>query len=117
MGDAIAQQRIGEQTHAIQFDQDRCVAEEHDTVCGLVSTTGSDRTIDHDETVATRFIRRSMRAPTRERPSSWRRLLGFGIRTLIMLGIQALVLVVLTALLPGHDSLSLDARRPGCRRD
>lgn len=35
--------------------------------------------------------------------------MGFGIRTLIMLGIQALVLVVLTALLPGHDSLSLDA--------
>ena len=46
---------------------------------------------------------------TRRRLSSWRRLLGFGIRTLVMLAVQALVLVVLTALLPGHESLSFDA--------
>jgi uncharacterized membrane protein YvlD (DUF360 family) len=44
-----------------------------------------------------------------QRRSGWRRLLGFGIRALIMLGVQALTLVALTALLPGHESLSLDA--------
>jgi uncharacterized membrane protein YvlD (DUF360 family) len=38
-----------------------------------------------------------------------RRLLGFAIRTVVMLGVQALVLVVLTALLPSHESLSLGA--------
>jgi uncharacterized membrane protein YvlD (DUF360 family) len=43
------------------------------------------------------------------RSSRVRRLLGFGIRTLIMLGVQALTLLVLTALLPGHESLSLAA--------
>ncbi len=36
-------------------------------------------------------------------------MVGFVIRALIMLGVQALTLVVLTALLPGNDSLSLDA--------
>ncbi len=46
---------------------------------------------------------------TQRRLSRVRRLLGFGIRTLIMLGVQALVLVVLTALLPSHESLSLGA--------
>jgi uncharacterized membrane protein YvlD (DUF360 family) len=35
--------------------------------------------------------------------------LGFGVRTAVMLGVQTLVLIVLSALLPGHDSLSLDA--------
>ena len=54
MGDAAAQQRVGEQTHAIQFDQDGRVAEENDTVCGLPAATVRDRAIDHDETVATR---------------------------------------------------------------
>jgi uncharacterized membrane protein YvlD (DUF360 family) len=37
------------------------------------------------------------------------RLLGFGVRSLAMLGVQALALVVLTALLPSHESLSLRA--------
>ncbi|HTA15831.1 MAG TPA: phage holin family protein [Solirubrobacteraceae bacterium] len=44
-----------------------------------------------------------------QRLSNWRGLLGFGVRTAIMLGIQALALVVLTALLPSLESLSLDA--------
>lgn len=38
-----------------------------------------------------------------------RSLLGFGARTLAMLAVQALALVVITALLSGRDSLSLDA--------
>jgi uncharacterized membrane protein YvlD (DUF360 family) len=46
---------------------------------------------------------------TQRRSSRLRRLLGFGIRALIMLGVQALALVVLTALLPSHESLSLGA--------
>jgi uncharacterized membrane protein YvlD (DUF360 family) len=38
-----------------------------------------------------------------------RALLGFGVRTLAMLAVQALALVVMTALLSGRDSLSFDA--------
>jgi uncharacterized membrane protein YvlD (DUF360 family) len=41
--------------------------------------------------------------------SGGRRLLGFGIRTLLMLGVQAFVLVALSALLPGNDTLSVTA--------
>jgi uncharacterized membrane protein YvlD (DUF360 family) len=39
----------------------------------------------------------------------WRQWLGFAIRTVAMLGVQALALVVMTALLPGLESLSVDA--------
>ena len=46
---------------------------------------------------------------TQQRLSRWRRLVGFGIRTVVMLGVQALALVALTALLPSHESLSLRA--------
>ncbi len=38
-----------------------------------------------------------------------RALLGFGVRTLAMLAVQALTLLVMTSLLSGRDSLSLDA--------
>jgi hypothetical protein len=38
------------------------VAEENDTVCGPAHATGSDRAIDHDETVATRCPQRSASA-------------------------------------------------------
>jgi uncharacterized membrane protein YvlD (DUF360 family) len=41
--------------------------------------------------------------------SDARRLLGFGVRALLMLVVQALVLVALSALLPGHDALSFTA--------
>jgi uncharacterized membrane protein YvlD (DUF360 family) len=44
-----------------------------------------------------------------QRRSSWRRLLGFVVRTVILLGVDGLALVVLTALLPSHESLSFDA--------
>jgi uncharacterized membrane protein YvlD (DUF360 family) len=43
------------------------------------------------------------------RPARALRLLGFGIRALVMLAAQALTLVVLTALLPSHESLSVGA--------
>ncbi len=46
---------------------------------------------------------------TQQRLSRWRRLVGFGVRAVVMLGVQALALVVLTALLPNHESLSLRA--------
>jgi uncharacterized membrane protein YvlD (DUF360 family) len=46
---------------------------------------------------------------TQQHLSGWRRLSGFGIRAVVMLGVQALALVVLTALLPSHESLSLGA--------
>jgi uncharacterized membrane protein YvlD (DUF360 family) len=46
---------------------------------------------------------------TQRRASRLRRLLGFGIRAVVMLGVQALALVALTALLPSHDSLSVTA--------
>ncbi len=46
---------------------------------------------------------------TQRRLSRVRRLLGFGIRTVVMLAVQALTLLVLTALLPSHESLSLAA--------
>jgi uncharacterized membrane protein YvlD (DUF360 family) len=46
---------------------------------------------------------------TQQRLSRWRRLVGFGIRTVVMLGVQAVALVALTALLPSHESLSLRA--------
>jgi uncharacterized membrane protein YvlD (DUF360 family) len=46
---------------------------------------------------------------TQRRLRRTRRLLGFAIRALIMLAVQALALVALTALLPGNESLSLDA--------
>ncbi len=46
---------------------------------------------------------------TQQRLSRWRRLVGFGIRTVVMLAVQALALVALTALLPSHESLSLRA--------
>ena len=54
--DAAAQQRVGEQAHAVEFDQDGGVAEENDTVCGRARATGSDRAIDHGEKVATRCL-------------------------------------------------------------
>jgi uncharacterized membrane protein YvlD (DUF360 family) len=41
--------------------------------------------------------------------SNWRRLFGFCARTVVMLGVQALALVVMTALLSGRDALSFDA--------
>ncbi len=43
------------------------------------------------------------------RLNSWRRPIGFGVRAMIMLGVEALTLVVMTALLPGLESLSFDA--------
>jgi uncharacterized membrane protein YvlD (DUF360 family) len=43
------------------------------------------------------------------RLSRLRRMLGFGIRALVMLAVQALTLVALTALLPSHESLSVRA--------
>ncbi|MFI5009567.1 MAG: phage holin family protein [Solirubrobacterales bacterium] len=43
------------------------------------------------------------------RLSGWRQLTGFGLRAAIMLGVEALALVVMTALLPGLESLSFDA--------
>jgi uncharacterized membrane protein YvlD (DUF360 family) len=44
-----------------------------------------------------------------QRRSGLRRLLGFVIRTVVLLGTDGLALVALTALLPGHESLSFDA--------
>lgn len=46
---------------------------------------------------------------TQRRLSNLRALFGFGIRTVAMLVVQALVLVAMTALLSGRDSLSFDA--------
>ncbi len=46
---------------------------------------------------------------TQRRLSNLRALFGFGIRTAAMLVVQALVLLVMTALLSGRDSLSFDA--------
>jgi uncharacterized membrane protein YvlD (DUF360 family) len=46
---------------------------------------------------------------TQRRLGNMRALLGFGLRTLAMLAVQALALVVMTALLSGRDSLSFDA--------
>ena len=46
---------------------------------------------------------------TQRRLGNLRALLGFGARTLAMLAVQALTLLVLTTLLSGRDSLSLDA--------
>jgi uncharacterized membrane protein YvlD (DUF360 family) len=46
---------------------------------------------------------------TQGRLSNWRRLIGFGVRAAIMLFVEAVTLVALTALLPGLESLSLDA--------
>jgi uncharacterized membrane protein YvlD (DUF360 family) len=46
---------------------------------------------------------------TQRHLSNWRAWLGFGARTAAMLGAQALALVIMTALLSGRDSLSLDA--------
>src|SRR3984957_20286974 len=46
---------------------------------------------------------------TQRRLSNLRALLGLGVRTLAMLAVQALTLLVMTALLSGRDSLSLDA--------
>jgi len=46
---------------------------------------------------------------TQRRLSNVRALLGFGARTLAMLAVQALVLLVMTALLSGRDLLSFDA--------
>lgn len=43
------------------------------------------------------------------RLNNWRRLVGFGVRAAIMLGVEALTLVAMTALLPGLESLSFDA--------
>ncbi len=43
------------------------------------------------------------------RMSSWRRLLGVALRGVVMLGVDGLALVVLTALLPSHESLSFKA--------
>jgi uncharacterized membrane protein YvlD (DUF360 family) len=49
------------------------------------------------------------RRDPRQRTSSWRRLLGFAIRGVILLGVQALALVAITALLSATDALSLGA--------
>jgi uncharacterized membrane protein YvlD (DUF360 family) len=46
---------------------------------------------------------------TQRRLGHLRALLGFGARTLAMLAVQALTLLVMTTLLSGRDSLSLDA--------
>jgi uncharacterized membrane protein YvlD (DUF360 family) len=46
---------------------------------------------------------------TQQHLSNLRALLGFGARTIAMLGVQALALVLMTALLSGRESLSLDA--------
>ena len=46
---------------------------------------------------------------SQRRLSNLRALLGLGVRTLAMLAVQALTLLVMTALLSGRDSLSLDA--------
>jgi uncharacterized membrane protein YvlD (DUF360 family) len=46
---------------------------------------------------------------THRRLGNLRALLGFGARTLAMLAVQALTLLVMTTLLSGRDSLSLDA--------
>jgi uncharacterized membrane protein YvlD (DUF360 family) len=45
----------------------------------------------------------------RRRRGRWRELVGFGLRAAAMLVVQALVLVLLTTLLSGHDTLSFDA--------
>src|ERR1700684_2668687 len=44
-----------------------------------------------------------------QRLSRWRQLGGFIVRPAVLLGLEALSLVVLTAILPGHESLSFDA--------
>ncbi|MFZ1154335.1 MAG: phage holin family protein [Solirubrobacteraceae bacterium] len=44
-----------------------------------------------------------------QRRSNWRQILGFVVRTVVLLAVDGLALVVLTALLPGHESLSFDA--------
>jgi uncharacterized membrane protein YvlD (DUF360 family) len=41
--------------------------------------------------------------------SSWRRLLGFVVRALVLVGVQGLVLILLSALLPGVEALSFRA--------
>jgi uncharacterized membrane protein YvlD (DUF360 family) len=46
---------------------------------------------------------------TQRHLSNLRALLGFGARTIAMLAVQALALVIMTALLSGRESLSLDA--------
>ena len=43
------------------------------------------------------------------RLSSWRQILGVALRSVVMLGVNGLALVVLTALLPSHESLSFKA--------
>ena len=47
MRDAGAQQRVGQQAHAANFDQDGGVAEENDTVSRDAFTTGRGRLIGH----------------------------------------------------------------------
>jgi uncharacterized membrane protein YvlD (DUF360 family) len=46
---------------------------------------------------------------TQQRLSSWRRLLGIVVRSVVLLGVDGLALIVLTGLLPGHETLSFDA--------
>jgi uncharacterized membrane protein YvlD (DUF360 family) len=46
---------------------------------------------------------------TQQRLNRWRQVVGFVVRTAVLLGLQAVALVVLTGLLPSHESLSFDA--------
>ncbi len=109
MHHAPAQQRVGEQTHPVQFDQDRGVAQENDTVCGGTCVTGNNRAIDHGGEGSNEMNSAIDERNAQRRLSSWRRLLGLGVRTAVLLGVDGLALVVLTALLPSHESLSFDA--------
>jgi hypothetical protein len=47
MRDAGAQQRVGQQAHAANFDQDGGVAEENNTVSRRAFRTGHGRVIGH----------------------------------------------------------------------
>jgi uncharacterized membrane protein YvlD (DUF360 family) len=60
-------------------------------------------------TIDERNTKRDTKRNTKRRSSSWRRALGFVTRSLVLLAIDGLVLVLLTALLPSHESLSFEA--------
>ena len=47
VGNATAKQRVGEQAHALQLDQDGGMTQENDTVPGRARAMGRNRAMDH----------------------------------------------------------------------
>ena len=101
MGDALAQKRIGQQSHAFAFDQDRRMPEEDDTIPDRACPAGHSWALPHRQDASNKMTPQADHGTAKRHGRRWLRLLGFAVRAATMLAVEALTLVVVTALLPG----------------